>query len=74
MDAMMRAIGNFLPYDDGSGYRAKVTIEQESNSEQPTITIETIFRLSVSDWPEVVDGIATMLKGFPSTSKTEAGK
>lgn len=70
-DCFKRAVGNFAPYSDGSGYRATVTIEQASAQEQPTINIDSIFQLPASEWPDLVAGIETMLKGFPSPPNSE---
>ena len=68
-DCFKRAVGNFLPYSDGSGYRATVEVEQISAQDNPTISIDGIFRLPASDWPELIAGIETMLKGFPTPTE-----
>jgi hypothetical protein len=73
-DCFKRAVGNFLPYSDGSGYRATVRVEQSSPQEQPTISIDEIFQLPASEWPDLVAEIETMLKGFslvPSPPNSE---
>jgi hypothetical protein len=75
-DVVRGAIGHFLPYPDGSGYRIKVTVEQTVPEEQPTLSIENVWRIEADQWPQVISGIETMLKAFPSPPSTnkEDGK
>lgn len=37
----------FAPYSDGSGFRVTVTIEQETETSEPTISFDDIWRLPV---------------------------
>lgn len=56
---------NFIPYSDGSGHQVSVTIEQEYEGADPTISIETAYRFEISAWPTVRNGIERMLKALP---------
>lgn len=51
----------FAPYSDGSGFRVTVTVEQETEHAEPTITFEDIWHLPVSEWLSASRKIERML-------------
>lgn len=55
------AKSGFAPYSDGSGFKVTITIEQETEDAEPTITFEDIWRLPVSEWIATARKIERML-------------
>lgn len=55
------AESGFAPYGDGSGFRVEVTIEQETEQSEPTISFENIWQLPVSEWIAASRKIERML-------------
>lgn len=51
----------FAPYGDGSGFRVTITVEQETETSEPTISFDDIWRLPVSEWVSVSRKIERML-------------
>ena len=49
-DKFFYSKSGFAPYSDGSGFRVTVTIEQETEDAEPTVTFEEIWRLPASEW------------------------
>lgn len=55
----------FAPYSDGSGYACEVEVRQESATSAPTITFENCWRVDVSHWPDIRDGVERMIAALP---------
>jgi hypothetical protein len=55
------AKSGYAPYRDGSGFQVTATIEQDTATSEPTISIESVFRLPVSDWIVAARKIERML-------------
>lgn len=53
--------GGASPYDDGSGYRVDFKIEQEGPDTEPTISIEGVYALPASEWPQVARTIEHLI-------------
>lgn len=58
----------FIPYSDGSGYQVDVRIQQEAEDADVTLSIETCYRVSASDWPTIRDGIDRLLSVAPKST------
>lgn len=56
------AKSGFAPYDDGSGFRVTTTVEQEKEGDEPTISIDQVWRLPISEWIQVAKKIERMLE------------
>ncbi len=55
------AKSGYSPYHDGSGFQVTTTIEQDTATSEPTISIESVWRLPVSDWIVAARKIERML-------------
>ncbi|QPF81704.1 hypothetical protein IC762_12470 [Bradyrhizobium genosp. L] len=51
----------FAPYSDGSGFKVTVTIEQETEESEPTISFEDVWRIPASEWVSVSRKIERLL-------------
>ncbi len=51
-DKFFYSKSGFAPYNDGSGFKITVTIEQETENSEPTISLESVWRISTSEWVE----------------------
>lgn len=60
-DQFFYSKSGFLPYSDGSGFKVTATIEQETETSEPTISFESIWRVPVSEWSEVSKKIERLL-------------
>lgn len=60
-DKFFYSKSGFAPYSDGSGFRVTVTIEQETEESEPTVTLEDVWRLPASEWVDVAHKIERML-------------
>lgn len=60
-EPMLRMEHGLAPYDDGSGHKVEITIEQTSPDAEPTLSIEAVFRLPASEWPAVARRIEHLL-------------
>jgi hypothetical protein len=63
----------FAPYSDGSGFRVTVTIEQETETSEPTISFDDIWRLPASEWVSVARKIERMLDLVTRPTGTDVG-
>ena len=60
-----KAVAGFVPYGDGNGYRVVVSIEQTYEDSPIEMSIDTLYRFSISEWPRIRAGIDRMLKTIP---------
>jgi hypothetical protein len=60
-DKFFYAKSGFAPYSDGSGFQVTTTVEQDTESSEPTISIEAVWRLPVHEWVAVARKIERML-------------
>lgn len=51
----------FIPYSDGSGFKASVTLRDANDGLGPQLSID-VGSLDVADWPKVRDGIERLLR------------
>jgi hypothetical protein len=56
-----------LPYSDGSGFKITAMIEQDTEKSEPTISIESVWRVSASEWVSAARAIEAMLDRRAST-------
>lgn len=60
-DKFFYAKSGFAPYSDGSGFKIETTIEQETETSEPTISLESVWRVPVSEWIAAARKIERML-------------
>jgi hypothetical protein len=51
----------FVPYSDGSGFKVTVTIEQETEISEPTVSLDEVYRISASEWADASRKIERIL-------------
>ena len=75
-DKFFYAKSGFAPYNDGSGFQVTTTIEKETESSEPTISIDAVWRLSASEWVSAAQKIERMLDlvNGPPRSVGEQGR
>lgn len=62
---LMEMKSGFAPYSDGSGFALEVEVRQESETTTATFTIENCWRVDISHWPTVRDGVERMIAALP---------
>lgn len=60
-DKFFYAKSGFAPYADGSGFKVNTVIEQDTEDSEPTISIEAVWRVTVSEWITASRKIERML-------------
>jgi hypothetical protein len=60
-DKFFYAKSGFAPYADGSGFQVTITVEKETEESEPTISIESVWRMSAFEWVRVAHKIERML-------------
>lgn len=62
---LMKMKSGFAPYGDGSGFALEVEVRQENETSAATITIDNCWRVDISHWPDIREGIERMIKALP---------
>ena len=73
-DKFFYAKSGFAPYADGSGFKVETTIEQETEDSEPTISIEAVWRVPVSEWAQVSRKIERLLDLVNRPSGSPVGR
>lgn len=60
-DKFFYAKSGYAPYGDGSGFQVNTTVEQDTETSEPTISIESVWRVPVSEWVIAARKIEHML-------------
>jgi len=60
-DKFFYSKSGLAPYSDGSGFKITVTIEKETEESEPTVSLESVFRISASEWVNAARKIERML-------------